>query len=112
MYPSREEAQDETAGQEAEGTPLEVWICYDRNVPGAYYVFQWDTLAEKYGYEIEVETYSEQELRDKLKMAVVCNELPDIFYCREEIIRNICLRRAPACRCRRSCRTPDFRIVI
>ena len=77
---SREEAQDETAGQEAEGTPLEVWICYDRNVPGAYYVFQWDTLAETYGYEIEVETYSEQELRDKLKMAVVCNELPDIFY--------------------------------
>ena len=46
---SREEAQDETAGQEAEGTPLEVWICYDRNVPGAYYVFQWDTLAETYG---------------------------------------------------------------
>lgn len=59
---------------------LEVWICYDRNVPGAYYVFLWDTLAEQYGYEIEIETYSEQEIRDKLKMAIVCDELPDIFY--------------------------------
>ncbi len=59
---------------------LEVWFCYDRNVPGAYYVFLWDTLAEQYGYEIEIETYSAQEIQDKLKMGIVCNELPDIFY--------------------------------
>ncbi|MCD8156833.1 MAG: extracellular solute-binding protein [Clostridiales bacterium] len=58
---------------------LEVWMCYDRNVPGSYYVFLWDTLAEEYGYTVNVKTYSQQEIEDKLQMAMACNELPDIF---------------------------------
>lgn len=58
---------------------LEVWTFFDKNVPGAYYVFLWDTLAEKYGYEINVKTYSTEQLKDKLKVALICNELPDIF---------------------------------
>ena len=58
---------------------LEVWTFFDKNVPGAYYVFLWDTLAEQYGYEINVKTYSTEQLKDKLKVALVCNELPDIF---------------------------------
>ena len=75
----QEEFQENRAGS-ADRPSLEVWFCYDRNVPGAYYVFLWDTLAEQYGYDITIETYSEQEIRDKLKMAMVCSELPDIFY--------------------------------
>ena len=75
--PQDSENADETSSADIS---LEVWICYDRNVPGAYYVFEWDNLAEKYGYDIEIQTYSEQEIKDKLKMAVVSNELPDIFY--------------------------------
>ena len=75
--PQDSENEEETSSAEIS---LEVWICYDRNVPGAYYVFEWDNLAEKYGYNIEIQTYSEQEIKDKLKMAVVSNELPDIFY--------------------------------
>ena len=52
---------------------------FDKNVPGAYYVFLWDTLAEKYGYDINVKSYSTEQLKDKLKVALICNELPDIF---------------------------------
>lgn len=67
---------EEEADSRAE---LEVWMCYDRNVPGSYYVFLWDTLAEEYGYTVDVKTYSRQEIEDKLQMAMACNELPDIF---------------------------------
>ncbi len=63
-----------------EETQLEVWICYDRNVAGSYYVFLWDALAEEYGYRIDIRNYSQREIRDKLRMAMACNELPDIFY--------------------------------
>ncbi len=67
----------ESAG--GEQTELEIWMCYDRNVPGSYYVFLWDDLAEEYGYTVNVKTYSQQEIEDKISMALVCNELPDIF---------------------------------
>lgn len=64
----------------SEKVELDVWICYDRNVPGSYYVFLWDSLAEEYGYSIDIKTYSQQEIKTKLRMAMACNELPDIFY--------------------------------
>lgn len=69
-------ANAEPTGQ----TELDVWICYDRNVTGSYYVFLWDTLAEEYGYTIDIKNYSQREIKDKLRMAMACNELPDIFY--------------------------------
>lgn len=67
------------AQQEPAKAELEVWTFFDKNVPGAYYVFLWDTLAEKYGYDINVKSYSTEQLKDKLKVALICNELPDIF---------------------------------
>lgn len=70
----------ESVSHSAKETDLEVWICYDRNVPGAYYAFLWDSLAEEYGYTIDIRTYTQQEIKNKLRMALVCNELPDIFY--------------------------------
>ncbi len=69
------EAESAGGGQ----TELEIWMCYDRNVPGSYYVFLWDDLAGEYGYSVDVKTYSQQEIEDKISMAMVCNELPDIF---------------------------------
>ncbi len=75
---SVESASDSETETDAQ-VELEVWMCYDRNVPGSYYVFLWDTLAEEYGYTVNVKTYSQQEIEDKLQMAMACNELPDIF---------------------------------
>ena len=72
--------QEYVSTAESEDITLEVWICYDRNVPGAYYVFDWDDLAQEYGCEIEVKTYSVQEIQSKLEVALAGNELPDIFY--------------------------------
>ena len=72
-------AQEESTGSGSD-IELEVWLCYDRNVPGSYYVFLWDDLGEAYGYDIEVKTYTRQEIKTKLKVAMACNELPDIFY--------------------------------
>lgn len=69
----------ETEAETDSRAELEVWMCYDRNVPGSYYVFLWDTLAEEYRYTVDVKTYSQQEIEDKLQMAMACNELPDIF---------------------------------
>ncbi|MCC8142240.1 MAG: ABC transporter substrate-binding protein [Lachnospiraceae bacterium] len=63
----------------SEEADLEIWMCYDRNVPGSYYVFLWDDLAEEYGYTVNVKTYSQSELEDKLRLAMMSNELPDIF---------------------------------
>ena len=55
------------AQQEPAKAELEVWTFFDKNVPGAYYVFLWDTLAEKYGYDINVKSYSTEQLKDKLQ---------------------------------------------
>ncbi len=69
----------ESQTTEQEAPELEIWMCYDRNVPGSYYVFLWDSIAEEYGCSVTVKTYSQQEIEDKLRMALSCNELPDIF---------------------------------
>lgn len=58
---------------------LEVWTFFDMNTPDSYYVDLWKTLGDKYGYDIDVKTYSTGQITEKLKVALVCNELPDIF---------------------------------
>lgn len=58
---------------------LEVWTFFDMNTPDAYYVDLWQTMAQEYGYSVNVETYSTQQIKDKLKIAAVKKELPDIF---------------------------------
>ena len=58
---------------------LEVWTFLDYNIPGDYYKTTWEKLAKEYGYEIDVRTYSKQQIQDKLRIAVASKELPDIF---------------------------------
>lgn len=58
---------------------LSVWIFFDENTPGTYYIDLWKELAAKLGYQVEVKTYSTEQIKDKLKIALVCKELPDIF---------------------------------
>ena len=36
-------------------------------------------VGRKIGYDINVKSYSAEQLKDKLKVALICNELPDIF---------------------------------
>ena len=72
--------EKEQADQSSEDkVHLSVWAFFDENTPGTYYVDLWDELAEKYGYEIELKTYSTEQIKDKLKIALVCDEMPDIF---------------------------------
>ena len=62
-----------------EKVSLSVWAFFDENTPGTYYVDLWEELAEEYGYDIELKTYSTEQIKDKLKIALVCDELPDVF---------------------------------
>lgn len=62
-----------------EKVSLSVWAFFDENTPGTYYVDLWEKLAEEYGYDIELKTYSTEQIKDKLKIALVCDELPDVF---------------------------------
>lgn len=72
--------EKEQADQSSEDkVHLSVWAFFDENTPGTYYVDLWDELAEKYGYEIDLKTYSTEQIKDKLKLALVCDELPDVF---------------------------------
>lgn len=75
-------AKNEESVREQEKTKnaeLDVWVFFDINTPGSYYVDLWDTLGEEYGYSINVNVYSTEQIKDKLRVALVCNELPDIF---------------------------------
>lgn len=65
------------AGEES--VSLSVWVFFDENTPGTYYVDLWEELAKDFNYEIEVQTYSTEQIKDKLKIALVSGELPDIF---------------------------------
>lgn len=71
----------DTVSEQAEEEKIEyeIWVFFDINTPDSYYVDLWDTLAEKYGYSIDVKVYSTEQIKDKLKIALACNELPDIF---------------------------------
>lgn len=63
----------------AEKPSLDVWIFFDQNTPGTHYLDLWDTLAQELGYEVHVKTFATEELKDKLRISLACNELPDIF---------------------------------
>ena len=65
--------------KEAE-TQITIWTFFDRNMPGYYYLFEWDELEEKYGVDIEVTNYSSDEMENKLLLALASGELPDAFY--------------------------------
>ena len=58
---------------------LEIWIFFDYNTPGTHYLDSWDELGEQFGYELNVKTFATEELKDKLRIALACSELPDIF---------------------------------
>lgn len=64
-----------------ENTPieLEVWIFFDHNTPGTHYIDLWTTLANNLGYNVKIKTFATEELKDKLKISLACDELPDIF---------------------------------
>lgn len=64
---------------EEEKIEFEIWVFFDINTPDSYYVDLWDTLGEKYGYSIDIKVYSTEQIKDKLRIALACNELPDIF---------------------------------
>lgn len=64
-----------------ENTPieLEVWIFFDHNTPGTHYIDLWTTLANDLGYTVKIKTFATEELKDKLRISLACDELPDIF---------------------------------
>lgn len=58
---------------------LDVWIFFDYNTPGTHYIDVWQELEEDYNIDIRVKTFATEELKDKLRISLVCGELPDIF---------------------------------
>ena len=68
-----------SAEGEQKGDMLTVWTFFERNTPGHYYLFLWDDLAEKMGISVDVKNYSVAEMEDKLSLALVTGELPDVF---------------------------------
>ncbi len=75
----QQDISDNTADADDKGVSLEIWTFLDYNVPGDYYATIWEDLADEYGYDITLKTYSKQEIQDKLNIAVASKELPDIF---------------------------------
>ena len=65
--------------KEKEDVQLEVWAFFDINEPGNYYIDLWDELAKEYGYDIDIKLYSAEQIKGKLRVALVCKEMPDIF---------------------------------
>lgn len=65
--------------EEKEEVQLEVWVFFGINEPGDYYVDLWDELAAEYGYDIDLKIYSTEQIKGKLRVALVCKEMPDIF---------------------------------
>ena len=79
------DAERKTRDAETEETEsraeLEVWTFYDRNVPGYYYMFLWDDLAREYGVTLDVRNYPVADMENRLSLALVSGELPDVFFC-------------------------------
>ncbi|MBQ8663541.1 MAG: extracellular solute-binding protein [Eubacterium sp.] len=65
--------------EKKENVQLDIWVFFDMNEPGNHYVDLWDELAEKYGYDVNVKFYSTEQIKGKLRVALVCKEMPDIF---------------------------------
>ena len=73
------EGPDTASGGQKPRISLDVWVFFDENTPGTYYVDLWKELAEEKGYEINLKTYSTEQIKDKLRISLTCRELPDIF---------------------------------
>ena len=67
--------------QEEAGDPVELKIMYffDLNTPGTHYHDLWEELAAEKGYKLKITPCSTEQIKDKLRTALACNELPDIF---------------------------------
>lgn len=63
----------------AKSTELEVWVFFDMNTPDSYYLNLWEQLADKKGYTVDLKVYSTEQIKEKVRIALACNELPDIF---------------------------------
>ena len=62
-----------------EKVSLEIWSFFDYNTPGNHYISLWEQLAKEYGYELNVKVFATEELKDKLRISLICGELPDVF---------------------------------
>lgn len=58
---------------------LDIWIFFDYNTPGTHYLDLWSALGEEFGLSLNVKTFATEELKDKLRISLACDELPDIF---------------------------------
>lgn len=58
---------------------LDVWIFFDENTPGTYYIDLWEELGAQLNCDVRVKTYSTEQIKDKLRISLACRELPDIF---------------------------------
>ena len=47
---------------------MDVWIFFDYNTPGTHYLDLWESLGETYGYQLNVQTFTTEELKDKLRI--------------------------------------------
>ena len=65
--------------EEKEDIQLEVWAFFDMNEPGTHYEEIWQELAKEYGYDIELKLYSNEQIKGKMRVALACKEMPDIF---------------------------------
>ncbi len=78
-YNENEQVSDEIEADAQVKEQFEVWTFYDRNIPGYYYRFMLDDIAEEYGVTLDVKNYSSDDMDNKLSLALVTGELPDIF---------------------------------
>lgn len=71
--------EDAASGEPYSRGTLDVWIFFDYNTPGTHYLDVWEALEADYHMDIRVQTFATEQLRDKLRISLVCGELPDIF---------------------------------
>lgn len=65
--------------EKEEEVQLEVWAFFDMNQPGNHYVEAWQELAKSFHYDVDVKLYSNEQMKGKIRMALACKEMPDIF---------------------------------
>lgn len=73
------ENSDETKVFSEDKISIEIWSFFDYNTPGNHYIQLWEELADAFGYELNVKVFKTEELKDKLRMSLICGELPDVF---------------------------------
>lgn len=71
--------ENEPENTQDQKTELEIWVYMDMNTPGTHYVSTWKKLAKKHNCQLNIKTYTTQEMKNKLRTGVTSRELPDIF---------------------------------